>query len=141
MLLLSLSSRLCTAGPGHRDEAAFSEELTPHKAFITPKRPRLSKPQRDKKCPFICNDVEARSKCTEGRQERVTDTVSVTLKLRGQLTRHPRIHEQLFYLIGVGFTEFYFYYICFSERILLLGPSSLYTSGLFGSFGILYVPL
>lgn len=40
-------------------ESAFSQQLALHKAFITPKRLRLPKPERDKRCPFICNDVEA----------------------------------------------------------------------------------
>lgn len=52
---------------GEGDEAAFNQQLAPHKAFITPKRLRLPKPEWDKHCPFICNDVEARSNWTELR--------------------------------------------------------------------------
>lgn len=52
---------------GWRDEAAFNQQLAPHKAFITPKRLRLPKPEWDKHCPFICNDMEARSNWSELR--------------------------------------------------------------------------
>lgn len=51
-------------------ESAFSQQLAPHKAFITPKRLRLPKPERDKRCPFICNDVEAGGNRSELRGER-----------------------------------------------------------------------
>lgn len=49
----------CCGAEGGGDEAAFNQQLAPHKAFITPKRLRLPKPESDKHCPFICNDVEA----------------------------------------------------------------------------------
>lgn len=48
-------------------ESAFSQQLALHKAFITPKRLRLPKPERDKRCPFICNDVEAGGNWSELR--------------------------------------------------------------------------
>lgn len=51
-------------------ESVFSQQLALHKAFITPKRLRLPKPERDKHCPFICNDVEAGGKQSELKVER-----------------------------------------------------------------------
>lgn len=57
---------------GEGDEAAFNQQLAPHKAFITPKRLRLPKPEWDKHCPFICNDVEARGNWTELRGKTLT---------------------------------------------------------------------
>lgn len=70
---------------GEGDEAAFNQRLAPHKAFITPKRLRLPKPERDKHCPFICNDVEARSNWTElrGRGELCHSSVDGLKGTRG----------------------------------------------------------
>lgn len=60
---------------GWRDEVAFNQQLVPHKAFITPKRLCLPKPEWDKHCLFICNDVEATTNWSELRGKANSDTV------------------------------------------------------------------